>query len=84
MGYEISDYHGRFGYHGPSVKCSAQEFQDVLRSTEVRVMWESLGKGYVVYPENPQCLARAKGEAMDRIRFDRALRDLGVEWKRDV
>ncbi len=83
MGYEAVEYHGRWGYHGPAVKCSAAELQDVLRATEVRVMWESLGKGWVIYPEDAERLAKVRAEHSDKMAFDRALKDLGVEWKEE-
>jgi len=80
MGYEVVEYHGRWGYHGPSVKVDAGELQDVLRATDVRVVWDTLGKsGYVIYPDSRQRIEDEK----DVLRFDDALKDFGVEWNRD-
>ena len=80
MGYEIYEYHGRWAYHGPAVKVEASELQDVLRATPVRVCWDTLGKsGLVVYPD---CGQRIEDEK-DKLRFDEALKDFGVEWNRN-
>lgn len=80
MGYEVDEYHGRWHYHGPSVKVDMSQLQDVLRATRVRAVWDTLGKsGYVIYPD---CSQRIEDEK-DKLRFDEALRDLGVEWNRE-
>lgn len=76
LGYEVVEYNGRFGYQGPAVKVSASEFQGVLAGTQVRVMWDTLGKdGYVVYPESRERLLKYR-EAMD---FSEALKKFGVQ-----
>lgn len=78
MGYEVVEYHGRYGYAGPAVKVQSHEFQDVLRATAVRVVWDDLGKGMVIYPD----CARRIEEQKDLLRFDDALKDIGVVWNR--
>jgi hypothetical protein len=81
MGYEVVEYHGRWAYHGPSVKVNARDLQDVLRATRVRVIWDTLGKdGLVIYPECAQRLA----DERDKFDFNEALKELGVVWKNDV
>lgn len=77
MGYEVREYHGRWGYHGPSVSIEAHELQDVLRATDVRVVWDTLGKdGLIVYPDTRERLDAEK----DKYDFNRALENLGVNW----
>lgn len=49
-GFKVNHYRGRFSYEGPSVHCDEDELQDVIRATEVYVQWDSMGRGYVVYP----------------------------------
>lgn len=79
-GYDVEEYHGRWHYHGPAVRCDSSELQDVLRATVVRVIWDTLGKtGLVVYPD---CRQRIEDEK-DVLRFDEALKDMGVEWHKD-
>ncbi len=48
-GLEVRHYRGRFFYEGPAV--STKDIQDVIRATTVRVQWDQLGLGYIVYPE---------------------------------
>jgi hypothetical protein len=80
MGYEVVEYHGRYHYHGPAVKVDASELQDVLRATDVRLVWDTLGKnGYVVYPDCPKRLGAEK----DKLDFNRALADMGINWNED-
>ena len=77
MGYEIRDYGGRWGYEGPAVVCSKGELQDVLRATDVRVVWDELGKGLIVYPDDTRRIREAK-EAYD---FNSVLKQkFGIEW----
>ena len=47
-GLEVYRYRGRFYYNGPAVNCD--DIQDVIRVTGVKVQWDSMGRGYVVYP----------------------------------
>lgn len=49
-GYEVSDYNGRYFYHGPAVSCEKNEFQNIVRKTSVRLQWDQLGLGIIVYP----------------------------------
>jgi hypothetical protein len=42
------DYHGRFFWHGPAV--DVDDLQEALGATKVRCQWDSMGMGYVVYP----------------------------------
>lgn len=80
MGYEVEEYRGRWGYHGPSVKVDMSELQDVLRATDVRVVWDTLGKdGLVIYPDTRQRLEAEKS----KYDFNRALENLGVNWNGD-
>lgn len=48
-GFRVSLYRGRFYYHGPAVSCD--DIQEVIRATTVKVQWDQLGKGYIVYPK---------------------------------
>ncbi len=46
-------YGGRYNYKGPAVVVNHLDaFQDVVRATDVRLMIDQLGKGYVVYPSH--------------------------------
>jgi hypothetical protein len=47
-GFRPYHYHGRAMWHGPAV--NADDVQDVIRATSVRVTWDSMGHGVVVYP----------------------------------
>ena len=49
-GYEVYRYRGRFYYDGPAVNCSHEEYQDIIRATQVKVQSDSMGMGLVVYP----------------------------------
>jgi hypothetical protein len=50
-GFEVQpDYHGRNFYKGPAVKCDKSEWQDVVRATDLKLQWDELGLGWVVYP----------------------------------
>jgi hypothetical protein len=51
-GFEVSDYHGRFYWHGPAVSCDRDEHQEVIRATSVRLQHDQLGLGVIVYPVN--------------------------------
>ena len=47
-GLEVTDYQGRYFYHGPAVSCD--DIGEVLQVTKVKCQWDQLGKGYIVYP----------------------------------
>jgi hypothetical protein len=50
-GREVEHYNGRSFYSGPAVRIEADELQDVIRETEVRLQWDQLGRdGLIVYP----------------------------------
>lgn len=51
-GYEVEPYQGRFFYEGPAVKVDASELQDVIKATDVKLQWDTLGKsGLIIYPK---------------------------------
>lgn len=50
-GRAVTDYHGRYFYHGPAVACDNNELQTVIRETTVEVQWDHLGLGWIVYPK---------------------------------
>lgn len=48
-GLHVRYYRGRFFWEGPAVECN--DLQDVLSVVgKVKCQWDSMGKGYVVYP----------------------------------
>jgi hypothetical protein len=50
-GYEVQDYQGRFYWTGPAVRVrDPGEYQDIVRSTDVRLQYDQLGLGLVIYP----------------------------------
>ena len=51
-GYTPAIAEQRFSWYGPFINCSnRQQFQQVIRSTKVNLVWDSVGKeGYIVYP----------------------------------
>lgn len=49
--YDVEQYQGRNFYNGPAVRIDSSELQDVIRATDVKVQWDTLGKdGLIVYP----------------------------------
>ena len=48
MGLEVEHYQGRNFWQGPAVRVS--DIQDVLSNTKVKCQWDTMGKGYIVYP----------------------------------
>lgn len=47
------EYHGRFFYHGPAVRTNENGFptrQDVIQATKVKLRWDTMGFGFIVYP----------------------------------
>jgi hypothetical protein len=49
-GLVTEHYYGRFFYEGPAVR--VDELQDAIRATSVKVQWDSMGAGYIVYPRH--------------------------------
>ena len=49
--FEVRDYQGRNYYSGPAVVVEKRQLQDVIRATTVRVQWDDMGLGLVVYPK---------------------------------
>ena len=49
-GFEVRPYNGRFFYRGPAVRIEQDELQDVIRATTVKLQWDDMGKGLIVYP----------------------------------
>ena len=47
-GLEVENYKGRYFWEGPAVRCS--DLQDVLSETKIKCQWDSMGRGYIVYP----------------------------------
>lgn len=50
-GFEPETYRGRFFYKGYAVVCGDEQFQEVLAATKVKLQWDQMGKGLVVYPK---------------------------------
>jgi hypothetical protein len=46
---KITHYRGRNFWQGPAVM--VDELSDAMRATTVACQWDSMGKGYVVYPK---------------------------------
>lgn len=49
-GREVHYYQGRSFWKGPAVQCDAADLQEVIRETRVKLQWDQLGLGYIVYP----------------------------------
>ncbi len=50
--FTVEEYHGRYGYIGPCVECDDfDEMVDVIRATTGKLLFDTLGRGYVVYPQ---------------------------------
>jgi hypothetical protein len=50
-GLRLRAYNGRSFYRGPAVSIeSDSELQDIIRATRVKLQWDSLGRGSIVYP----------------------------------
>lgn len=52
-GYEVQDYRGRSFWKGPAVYTDEDEGptrQDVIRATSVKLMWDDMGRHFVVHP----------------------------------
>ena len=45
-------YQGRYSWEGPAV--AVDDLQDALSYTKVKCQWDQLGKGYIVYPVEPE------------------------------
>lgn len=54
-GYEVTEYHGRYGYYGPAVSVNNNdEFQEFFKNvnTQIKLQWDDLGKtGKIIYPK---------------------------------
>jgi hypothetical protein len=50
------EYHGRFYWHGPAV--TVDDIQDAMSVTKVRMQWDNLGRGWVVYPKQSATLIK--------------------------
>lgn len=51
-GLAVEDYRGRSFYDGSAVYCDSRaEFLTVIRATSVPLLWDELGRGWIVYPE---------------------------------
>ncbi len=48
-GITVEHYHGRVFWSGPAARCD--DLQDVMSRTRVRVQWDNMGMGYIVYPK---------------------------------
>lgn len=54
IGVKVRKYHGRFFYHGWAVEAYNNKFptiQDIIRATDVKLLWDNLGLDYIVYPK---------------------------------
>jgi len=48
---EIREYRGRNFFHGPAVDVGTfDEVQSMIRETTIPLQWDTLGKGFIVYP----------------------------------
>lgn len=47
-GLEIRHYRGRFFWEGPAVE--VDNIQDAMQATKVRVQYDNMGLGFIVYP----------------------------------
>lgn len=48
-GLEVEHYHGRFMWEGPAVR--VDDLQDAMSETKVRVQYDNMGLGWIVYPK---------------------------------
>ena len=46
-------YRGRHFWQGPAVFCARTQFLDVIRATNVSLLTDQIGAGFVVYPTTP-------------------------------
>lgn len=67
-GLEVSHYHGRFFWQGPSV--TADCVADVMSVTRVRCQHDSMGLGVVVYPIKSGRLVETEGDDEDDLGED--------------
>lgn len=47
-GLEVRHYRGRFFWEGPAVEVDS--LQDAMQATKVRVQYDNMGLGFIVYP----------------------------------
>jgi hypothetical protein len=51
-GFNVTRYAGYAWRFGPGVRADDdEELQNIIRATSVRVGWDTLGLGFMVYPE---------------------------------
>jgi hypothetical protein len=48
-GLTVEHYHGRFFWEGPAVR--VDDLQDAMSETRVRVQYDNMGMGWIVYPK---------------------------------
>ena len=49
-GLEVEHYFGRFYWEGPAVR--VDDLQDAMSETKVRVQYDNMGMGWIVYPKS--------------------------------
>lgn len=50
-GFAVQFYNGRHYYEGWATVIDDQDhLQDVVRATDVKLQWDDMGKGLVIYP----------------------------------
>ena len=49
-GFEVFDYGGRGGFHGPAARVDREREQEAIRATSIRLRTDNLGMGLVMYP----------------------------------
>jgi hypothetical protein len=47
-GLEVEHYRGRYFWQGPAVRVDS--IQDAMSETRVKVQWDQMGRGFIVYP----------------------------------
>lgn len=47
-GLQVEHYSGRYFWEGPAVR--VDDLQDAMSETKVRVQYDNMGLGYIVYP----------------------------------
>lgn len=48
-GLKVEHYNGRYFWEGPAVR--VDDIQDAMSETKVRLQWDNMGRGYIVYPK---------------------------------
>jgi hypothetical protein len=49
-GLTVEHYFGRFFWQGPAVR--VDDLQDAMSETRVKVQYDNMGRGYIVYPKS--------------------------------